>query len=181
MKKRLFFSIFLLLLIITSSPLRAMPIAEIEPDGYYLSYNIQAGVEGIQYLNINADLGINENLGLSFGYFYTGPTPDFLDLLIKFKAFSEDEFTISGLLGLHGDTRDGFEGTSAGLSFTRYYSENLDIRGSIQAPWGGYSNIGYSLGLSFHLTPRTSLQVGFRHMVMRRDSFGLLLGLITEL
>lgn len=181
MIKRLLFTLCALSFLLISSTLNAAPMAEIETDGYYLTYNIQAGVQGIQYLNINADLGINDNLGLTFGYYYTGPTPDFLDLLIKFKAFSEGEYTVSGLLGLHGNTKDGFEGTSAGLSFSRYYNENLDIRGSIQTPWGGYANLGYSMGLSIHLTPRTSLQVGFRNLVLRRDSFGLLLGLITEL
>lgn len=185
MKRILPIFILLFLLVSVSSPLKAMLLAEIKADAYYLTYNVQAGIKGIQFLNINGDMGINENLGLRFGYFYSGAGgdyKDYLNLIIKFKAFSEATYSISGLLGLHGNSQEGMEGVSAGLAFRRYYNDRIDINGSIQTPWGSNGiNLGGSLGMAFHLTERTSLQVGFRSLVLRPDSFGLLLGLVTEL
>lgn len=183
MKKLRWIGILLLFVLMLSySPLKAMPLAEIRSDGYYLTYNAQTGGEDIQFLNINGDLGLNNNLGLRFGYFYTGEgQADFLDLLFKFKAFEEQNFSLAGIFGLHGNTVSGYEGTSVGLAYLLNFRENIDFIGSFQSPWGGGGNLGYSLGLAFHVTPRSSLQLGFRNLVGRPNSFGLVLGLMTEI
>lgn len=181
MKRVLLISLFFFFLL-SSFPIKALPLAEIRPDGYYLTYNAQTGGEDIQFLNINGEMGINNNLGLRFGYFYTGEgQDDYLDLLLKFKAFEEENFTLSGIFGLHGSTTIGYQGTSVGLAYLHHFRNNLDFIVSFQSPWGGGGHLGYSLGMAFHVTPRSSLQLGFRNLVGRPDSFGLVLGLITEI
>ncbi len=172
-------TLFLVLLFTAAIPVQALPLAQIRADSYHLSYNIQLA-EDVQFLTLNWDMGINNNIGVRAGYIYTGKDANYLDLLLKFKAFEDQKLTLSGSLGLHGSFDTGENERSMGVIFNHSYSQELDLMGSLYALWGEDRNMGWSVGTSYHITPTSSLQVGMRSMAGGQGA-GLLLGLVTEL
>ncbi len=160
---KLVFLILISLMLVSSSSLLAMQQAEISPNKFDLSYNVQVWEDDIKALNFELDMGLTETIGLQSLITYAAEDELYWDNNIKFKVLDDNETKLSGLVGLHTDF-DGADYPRFGFVMGSAINRYLNLNAGADFLTDHDEALGFFVGFDYMISNNLDFELGYRRL-----------------